>query len=77
MSDCMKKIEDLKKEMDMKDKEIEKLKKQVDAISKMEQDKNKLLKEVYIHLFYLFILHKSISIYKTQKHREDIHKHIL
>ncbi|XP_039754594.1 early endosome antigen 1 isoform X2 [Pararge aegeria] len=46
MSDCMKKIEDLKKEMDTKDKEIEKLKKQVDAMTKMEQDKSKLIKEV-------------------------------
>lgn len=76
MSDCMKKIEDLKKEMDMKDKEIEKLKKQVDATSKMEQDKNKLLKEVYIHLFYIFYT-KSISIYKTHKHRKDMHKDII
>lgn len=46
MADCMKKIEDLKKEMDTKDKEIEKLKKQVEAINKLEQDKSKLLKEV-------------------------------
>lgn len=46
MSDCMKKIEDLKKEMDVKDKEIEKLKKQLDNLTKVEQDKNKLLKEV-------------------------------
>lgn len=46
MSDCMKKIEDLKKEIDSKDKDIEKLKKQVDNYTKIDQDKNKLLKEV-------------------------------
>lgn len=46
MSDCMKKIEELKKEMDIKDKEIEKLKKQVEIVNKLEQDKHKLLKEV-------------------------------
>lgn len=42
----MKKIEDLKKEIDVKDKEIEKLKKQVEIVNKLEQDKQKLLKEV-------------------------------
>ncbi|CAG9796697.1 unnamed protein product [Diatraea saccharalis] len=46
MSDCMKKIENLKKDMDFKDKEIDKLKKQIENVSKLEQDKNKLLKEV-------------------------------
>ncbi|XP_060806569.1 myosin-2 heavy chain isoform X2 [Amyelois transitella] len=46
MSDCMKKIVDLKKDMDVKDKEIEKLKKQIDTLNKLEQDKNRLLKEV-------------------------------
>ncbi|XP_072944658.1 uncharacterized protein [Epargyreus clarus] len=46
MSDCMKKIEELKTEMDMKDKEIEKLKKQVETLTKAEQDKTKLIKEV-------------------------------
>lgn len=46
MTECMKKIEDLKKEMDIKDKEIEKLKKQIENINKLEQDKNKLLKEI-------------------------------
>ncbi|XP_061385732.1 centromere-associated protein E isoform X1 [Danaus plexippus] len=46
MSDCMKKIEELKTEIDNKDKEIDKLKKQVDSINKLEQDKSKLLKEV-------------------------------
>lgn len=46
MSECMKKIEDLKKEMDAKDKEVDKLKKQVENINKLEQDKIKLLKEV-------------------------------
>lgn len=46
MSDCMKKIEDLKKEMDTKDKEIEKLKKQVETLTKSEQDKSKMIKEV-------------------------------
>ncbi|XP_072944667.1 uncharacterized protein [Epargyreus clarus] len=45
MSDCMKKIEELKTEMDMKDKEIEKLKKQVETLTKAEQDKTKLIKE--------------------------------
>ncbi|XP_047019418.1 rootletin isoform X1 [Helicoverpa zea] len=46
MSDCMKKIEDLKTEIDVKDKEIDKLKKQVEVVNKLEQDKQKLLKEV-------------------------------
>lgn len=60
VSECMKKIEDLKKEMETKDKEVdrlkkdmeskekevEKLKKQVENVNKLEQDKNKLLKEV-------------------------------
>lgn len=46
VSDCMKKIEELKKDLDTKDKEIEKLKKQVEIVNKLEQDKNKLLKEV-------------------------------
>ncbi|XP_026759007.2 uncharacterized protein LOC113518335 isoform X2 [Galleria mellonella] len=46
MTECMKKIEELKKEMDIKDKEIEKLKKQIENINKLEQDKNKLLKEI-------------------------------
>lgn len=46
MSDCMKKIEELKKEMDAKDKEVDKLKKQVENINRLEQDKSKLLKEV-------------------------------
>ncbi|XP_050670744.1 myosin-3 isoform X2 [Leptidea sinapis] len=46
VADCMKKIEDLKKEMDCKDKEINKLKKQVETNTKLEQEKNKLLKEV-------------------------------
>ncbi|KAH9641296.1 hypothetical protein HF086_005777 [Spodoptera exigua] len=46
MSDCMKKIEELKNEIDVKDKEIDKLKKQVEHLNKLEQDKQKLLKEV-------------------------------
>ncbi|XP_059045988.1 uncharacterized protein LOC131841690 isoform X2 [Achroia grisella] len=46
ISDNLKKIEDLKKEMDLKDKEIEKLKKQSENITKLEQDKSKLLKEI-------------------------------
>lgn len=46
MSDCMNKIEELKHEIDTKDKEIDKLKKQVETISKLEQDKVKMLKEV-------------------------------
>ncbi|CAH0405458.1 unnamed protein product [Chilo suppressalis] len=46
MSDCMKKIETLKKDLDTKDKEIDKLKQQVENVNKLDQDKNKLLKEV-------------------------------
>ncbi|XP_022822494.1 centromere-associated protein E isoform X4 [Spodoptera litura] len=46
MSDCMKKIEELKNEIDVKDKEIDKLKKQAENVNKLEQDKQKLLKEV-------------------------------
>lgn len=46
VSDCMNKIEALKREMDLKDKEVDKLKKQVENIPKLEQDKSKLLKEV-------------------------------
>ncbi|KAL4716056.1 hypothetical protein ACJJTC_002821 [Scirpophaga incertulas] len=46
MAECMRKIEELKKEMDTKDKEIDKMKKQLEIISKLEQDKNKLLKEI-------------------------------
>ena len=42
----MSKIEELKKEIDVKDKEIDKLKKQVEIVNKLEQDKQKLLKEV-------------------------------
>lgn len=36
--------------MEGKDKEVEKLKKQVENVNKLEQDKNKLLKEVrFLH----------------------------
>lgn len=64
----MKKIEDLKKEMDTKDKEIDKLKKQVEAINKLEQDKSKLLKEVrnrcnrYSYMYFIGLKHKFIVV---------------
>lgn len=51
----MKKIEDLKKEMETKDKEVDKLKKQVENINKLELDKTKLLKEVSLKIRNLFV----------------------
>ncbi|XP_077295291.1 uncharacterized protein LOC143917604 isoform X2 [Arctopsyche grandis] len=45
MADCMKKIEDLKKDLEEKDKLVDKLKKELDTAAKTEQDKIKLLKE--------------------------------